>query len=204
MIQKLASTTTARRYYDSNAGRFLNQDPIGFTGGNNFYAYAQNSVIDMRDPSGLAPDWWKTLQRQMFGAQVSDCVRDLLKQYFPQLNFDKVRLRMDITLGWVGISGITNGYDIAYDPDAINGSVNGIQNLAHELVHVGQFAKKGKIGFYYGYARDYIRNRMSMNDNDAYRNIPDEAQAFALENKIESDLIKKFGLFGQPCKDVCK
>ncbi|WP_353956042.1 RHS repeat-associated core domain-containing protein [uncultured Veillonella sp.] len=30
------------RYYDSEAGRFVNQDPIGLMGGENFYQFAPN------------------------------------------------------------------------------------------------------------------------------------------------------------------
>jgi hypothetical protein len=105
----------------------------------------------------------------------------------------------------VGTSGIAIGNDIYYDPNAINGSVLGIENLAHELVHVGQFAKKGKVGFLYDYGRDYIRNRLGgMSDEAAYKKTGDEAAAFALDQRIWSDLAKQFGVFGQPCKDVCK
>ncbi len=42
------------RYYDSNVGRFLNEDPLGFHGGDsNFYAYVVNSPTDLVDPLGL-------------------------------------------------------------------------------------------------------------------------------------------------------
>ncbi|WP_418571316.1 RHS repeat-associated core domain-containing protein [Intestinibacter bartlettii] len=30
------------RYYDSEAGRFVNQDPIGLLGGENLYLFAPN------------------------------------------------------------------------------------------------------------------------------------------------------------------
>jgi RHS repeat-associated protein len=40
------------RYFDPNAGRFLNQDPIRFAGGVNFYAYTRNNPIVRTDPSG--------------------------------------------------------------------------------------------------------------------------------------------------------
>ena len=40
------------RYFDPNAGRFLNQDPIRFGGGTNFYAYTRNNPLVRTDPFG--------------------------------------------------------------------------------------------------------------------------------------------------------
>jgi RHS repeat-associated protein len=41
------------RYYDQNAGRFLNEDPIRFRSGINFYAYVRNNPTLFIDPRGL-------------------------------------------------------------------------------------------------------------------------------------------------------
>ncbi len=41
------------RYYDPETARFLSEDPIGFAGGNNFYAYVGNNPINFFDPLGL-------------------------------------------------------------------------------------------------------------------------------------------------------
>jgi RHS repeat-associated protein len=43
------------RYYDENIGRFLNEDPIQFGAGTNFFAYVANNPINRIDPSGLSP-----------------------------------------------------------------------------------------------------------------------------------------------------
>jgi RHS repeat-associated protein len=44
------------RYYDPKVGRFLQQDPKGFDGGDvNFYAYTLNNPINLTDPSGNSP-----------------------------------------------------------------------------------------------------------------------------------------------------
>jgi RHS repeat-associated protein len=43
------------RYYDPRIGRFLQEDPIGFDGGDlNLFAYVGNNVPNERDPKGLA------------------------------------------------------------------------------------------------------------------------------------------------------
>jgi RHS repeat-associated protein len=43
------------RYYDPGVGRFLSEDPIGFFGGRNFYAYVGNDPVRDVDSSGLSP-----------------------------------------------------------------------------------------------------------------------------------------------------
>ncbi len=44
------------RYYDPTVGRFINEDPIAFKGGINFYRYVKNSPINLVDPFG----WYQT------------------------------------------------------------------------------------------------------------------------------------------------
>ena len=43
------------RWYDANTGRFTQEDPIGFAGGLNLYAYAGNNPASYTDPFGLCP-----------------------------------------------------------------------------------------------------------------------------------------------------
>jgi hypothetical protein len=45
------------RWYDPNTGQFTQQDPIGFAGGINLYAYAGNDPVTFSDPYGLSPEW---------------------------------------------------------------------------------------------------------------------------------------------------
>ncbi len=41
------------RYYNPQTGRFISEDPIGFRGGINKYAYVGNDPIDFNDPFGM-------------------------------------------------------------------------------------------------------------------------------------------------------
>jgi uncharacterized protein RhaS with RHS repeats len=44
------------RYYDSQIGRFISEDPLAFGGGDvNFYAYVHNDQTNLNDPLGLLP-----------------------------------------------------------------------------------------------------------------------------------------------------
>jgi len=47
------------RFYDSSVGRFLQEDPVGFWGGDlNLYSYVSNNPINWLDPHGLSPAGW--------------------------------------------------------------------------------------------------------------------------------------------------
>jgi RHS repeat-associated protein len=43
------------RYYDSQSGRFTQEDPIGLAGGMNLYGFAGGDPVNFTDPFGLAP-----------------------------------------------------------------------------------------------------------------------------------------------------
>jgi RHS repeat-associated protein len=43
------------RYLDPATGRFLSEDPVGFSVGVNFYGYVLNNPVNLIDPVGLAP-----------------------------------------------------------------------------------------------------------------------------------------------------
>jgi RHS repeat-associated protein len=65
------------RYYDSEVGRFISEDPLGFNGGSlNLYEYAANNPIMFMDPTGLCkssyepanPYLYNTIKSWMVGS----------------------------------------------------------------------------------------------------------------------------------------
>ena len=53
MVLEGVRKTYRARYYNPTTGRFLSEDPIGFRGGINKYAYVGDDPIDLIDPFGL-------------------------------------------------------------------------------------------------------------------------------------------------------
>ncbi|MHB9037837.1 MAG: RHS repeat-associated core domain-containing protein, partial [Armatimonadota bacterium] len=51
------------RYYDPRVGRFVSRDPIGYKGGLNLFAYADNSPTRKIDPLGTAPADYECCRR---------------------------------------------------------------------------------------------------------------------------------------------
>ena len=52
------------RYFDPTSRRWTQEDPIGYGGGGNLYAYASGSPLEARDPSGLIPSEGEVRRRQ--------------------------------------------------------------------------------------------------------------------------------------------
>jgi len=56
--EKTGLSDDRARWYDANTGRFVNEDPSGFKGGDtNLFRYVGNDPLDRVDPSGLTAKW---------------------------------------------------------------------------------------------------------------------------------------------------
>ncbi|HVO64555.1 MAG TPA: IPT/TIG domain-containing protein [Terriglobales bacterium] len=63
------------RYFDPKTGRFLSEDPLGFSVGDNFYAYSLNSPVNFVDPAGLSPfDLYNLYEKARKKLKKADCV----------------------------------------------------------------------------------------------------------------------------------
>jgi RHS repeat-associated protein len=62
-----------QRYLDSETGRFVSADPIGFAGGLNLYGYVGNNPVGGVDPDGLYPTgiYYGEAGEALFGQQAA-------------------------------------------------------------------------------------------------------------------------------------
>jgi RHS repeat-associated protein len=73
------------RYYDPNPGRFRSEDPAGFIGGINLYAYVVNGPNNLVDPFGLSPNCVPTTSGLVCDGDRSplDFEKGILQALFP-------------------------------------------------------------------------------------------------------------------------
>lgn len=66
------------RYYDPGTGRFIQEDPIGFAGGDaNFYVYVVNDPVNLVDPDGLGWNPWDLIKKGKDVKDVYDKSKDV-------------------------------------------------------------------------------------------------------------------------------
>lgn len=72
-----------------------------------------------------------------------------------------------------------------YDPN----TVTGIASIAHELTHIQQYRKYGKLRFRLKYLVFFFKNKgKQMEDSEAYEGIPFEKEAFEKEQEVKKYL----------------
>lgn len=85
------------RFYDANTGRFLQKDPIGFSGGINLYAYARANPVNLFDPSGLLGS--SDAQFDRFAEAVNNSISSMSTE--DRAKWDKgINVVVDSTVNW--------------------------------------------------------------------------------------------------------
>jgi len=65
------------RYYDADTGRFISEDPIGFEGGINLYAYCNSNPVNFVDPLGLCRrSGWTNFALPFIGCAITGLIAD--------------------------------------------------------------------------------------------------------------------------------
>jgi len=85
-----------------------------------------------------------------------------------------------------GVAAITLGDRIYVAPDRYERAISGELPLLllHELVHVGQWRREGRVAFLVQYFGDYFRNRLIGLEHDAaYRAIGFESAAYDVSER---------------------
>jgi hypothetical protein len=121
------------RYYDPTTGRFLSEDPVGFSAGVDFYRYVANNPVLYSDPLGLGPanackpgDPCKVygqlhrldlqfLCENLPHSPKANCVRTCLLNFFGPGN-SGLGLYSDPPVYWGPASGLLAGFQRAYGP----------------------------------------------------------------------------------------
>lgn len=145
------------RYYDWNVGRFLGEDPMGFTSGYNFFAYVGNKPIQFNDSTGLFPtkfhrDMTYDAARAAFGAKCEPLARIVAQANGDQdaLNGvgEHLKFAVGVGDGWSreGIhfgGGVDQSLHDAFtncDDKALGKGLHGVQD---GLSHSGPYASPG-------------------------------------------------------------
>ncbi len=149
------------RYYDAATGRFLDEDPSGFAGGDpDLYRFVGNSSTNSSDPSGLRKITREELDA--FRAYYSALINDL---YIRSISFhtlideigglDTIRLRIDQTdnpanlgVGSLNAQGIRS-LSISADNREFRacGTALAVNVISHETIHILLFVRQNTAPF---------------------------------------------------------
>lgn len=114
------------RFYSPVLQRFLSEDPSGFAGGNNLYAFAGGDPVDLMDPFGLGPVNDDSAGGMTIGNTLSAATSGALQgagSYISGLGSGL----------WGALTGTVNA--IAHPIDTVDNVANGLGTLAGEAVY---------------------------------------------------------------------
>jgi RHS repeat-associated protein len=100
------------RYYSPTLQRFISEDPIGFKGGINFYAYVRNNPINYKDP--LGQDLWGLTAGGSAGAAVGGLGLAGTGSYMIGYNDHGDLSGRKTSMGGAGSLGLHAGEDYSY------------------------------------------------------------------------------------------
>lgn len=127
------------------------------------------------------------------GVPLSPLLRSKLRNYFPGLDLDAVRVHQGLPRYVRGRpAGYVNRHRIYLAAgDRETADAEFLALLAHELVHVRQYRELGTWRFRWAYLREYVAGRLRWLGHDAaYRNISFERAAREVEERVRRDFAR--------------
>lgn len=123
------------RWYDPNSGRFTQEDPVGFAGGINLYAYAGNDPVTYSDPFGLLECSRDNPDECSFGDVLRNVAAGMAAVTSPEGGRDSgPGFRTGQFLGLLGFAvpvGVASrGATIADDALVVRGGTNTVDRIA--------------------------------------------------------------------------
>lgn len=99
----------------------------------------------------------------------------------------------------IDVAAITLPNSIYFAPGEYGANLDGIELVAHELMHIKQWRLHGQVGFVSAYLSEYLKNRRAgMSESDAYANISFEKQAAEYAANIKKAIRNQYG--EAPCE----
>ena len=125
------------RYYDPNVGRFISEDPIRFSGGEDFYPYVANSAPNFSDAFGLCKERERELCRRQANRRYIERMMENKKEAEERAN--------EVGLDWFSEGIFTQGVEhFLSGPVAIETGVSAIKKWTHKIVPVIEIYHAGK------------------------------------------------------------
>lgn len=160
------------RYYNPATGRYVSSDPIGLEADINTYEYVSNIPTTKIDILGL-----RSLDR---------CEKCILKPYIPAVDLNNGQIKNGIPL-WVrvfiekSVRAVTLENNMNMRPNEYRSAYRkpeGLDLLAHELVHVGQFRSGMQRG-------DYLDQLIKFGSGEQNRY---EAPGYSMQRRVFREL----------------
>jgi hypothetical protein len=201
-------------FFGKDAADFLNGINIAVAGGLlSPVTEAPPVVTGSRGGNGTRASFHHQTFYNGDGKPLSTCFRKLLAPFFKPsgefrgLDLNDIRIHLGVPeyiykRAAVPVAAAVIGNNIYFNPNSYGEfSLDDVEMMAHELVHVKQYRVHGMIGFVLDYFTGYLKNRRhGMSPKDAYDN-----SSMELEAAAEARTVRKVvqAIHGEsPCNSV--
>jgi RHS repeat-associated protein len=198
-------TNMGARWYNSELGRFMSPDPVGFNAGNtlsfNRYLYGNNNPYTFYDPDGEYFDL--AIEFVSIGFGISSAINNIKEGNYGSAALDVVGVAFDA--GMALIPGVPGGVGIlrqgAKHADDVVRIAKGAKKLTRaQKRSVNALTKR--IGEHKKKLEDYIKNPDSFDNKDFLKNAPNQEVRQRIINGRVKHLEKEIKDFQKSIDDI--